>query len=82
MSTLLLFSLLLVAPDDSAQTPLRPVAAADQATRAEFEASLCPLGFCPVPVRGGLPPGVMFLATGLVGMGVAGLVNRNDRRRG
>ena len=82
MSPLLLLSLSLLAPRDSAQPPLRPVPAVYRPVQSMVEASRCPLGFCPSSERRGLPPGVMFLATGLVAVGVAGLVHRGDKRAG
>ncbi len=41
----------------------------------------CVPGFCPVPVQGGLPGGVMYLAVGLVWLGIAGLRHKRQRAR-
>ena len=82
MSTLLLLSLRLLAQSDSAQAPVRAAPAANLPTPVMFEDSRCLLGFCPLSDRRGRwPPGVMFLATGLVAVGVAGLVPRENQRR-
>lgn len=39
----------------------------------------CLPGFCPLPVEGGLPSGVMYLAVGLVWLGIAGLWQERQR---
>jgi hypothetical protein len=36
----------------------------------------CIPGFCPAPLRSGPPSGLMFVAIGLVGVGVRGLLRR------
>lgn len=79
MSQLFLLTLRLLAPSDSAQVPVRATPAAYQPIPVAFENSNCLLGFCQSPERPGLPPGVMFLATGLVAVGVAGLVPRRSK---
>lgn len=40
----------------------------------------CVPGFCPLPAQGAMPGGLMYLAVGLVWLGIAGL--RHGRRRG
>ena len=80
MAPLLLLTVQLLALSDSVHAPRRVAPATIQPTPVVFEASRCLLGFCPSPDRSGLPPGVMFLATGLVAVGVAGLVQRGDKR--
>lgn len=44
--------------------------------------SLCLPGFCPLPSRVGPPSGLMFLAVGLIGVGVGGLWRRRVRPGG
>jgi hypothetical protein len=79
VSQLFLLTLRLLAPSDSAQVPVRATPAAHQPIPVAFETSSCLLGFCQSPERPGLPAGVMFLATGLVAVGVAGLVPRRSK---
>jgi hypothetical protein len=45
---------------------------------ASGEGTACLTGFCSLPVEGGMPGGLMYLAIGLVWLGVAGL--RQGRR--
>jgi hypothetical protein len=41
-----------------------------------FDAPGCVPGFCPLPVRLGPPPGLMYLAVGIVAFGVGGIWRR------
>lgn len=45
----------------------------------EVDGSQCLIGFCPSPGQRALPPGVMFLATGLVSIGLHGLMRRRGQ---
>lgn len=54
--------------------------AAPQAISPGPEDGFCVSGFCAGPVQNRMPGGLMYLAIGLVWLGVAGL--RRERRRG
>jgi len=45
-----------------------------------FGAPFCLPGFCPSPLGSGPPSGLMFLALGLIAVGVRGLLGRRGTR--
>lgn len=66
----------------SIQWALTAALQAGSAPLAGAEGAWCLPGFCPLPVQGGMPGGVMYLALGLVWLGIAGLRHERRARRG
>lgn len=48
---------------------------------AGAERAWCVPGFCPAPADGSMPGGLMYLAVGLVWLGIAGLRRERHRAR-
>jgi hypothetical protein len=64
----------------SMQWALAAVLQAGSIAPLSLDGAWCVPGFCPLPAQGAMPGGLMYLAVGLVWLGVAGL--RHRRRRG
>lgn len=64
----------------SMQWALAAALQAGSAPTPSLDGAWCLPGFCPLPAQGAMPGGLMYLAVGLVWLGIAGL--RQERRRG